>query len=409
MGSRCSVHTIVLIVLVMLLLPLQQLGPFVQGQGIDETLVPEWVEATYDVVFPSFDEIRIDVLFQVYEADLDQAAGVPASTLRQLMATNDSVSEDIINDLGGALEDVVTGSLSSLELEGSTVTTMAPGLKDLGEDDDDDIYKEPLLFEGAAAISLHPASIGLPNESDLDALVSGTLKMGGVLNLSFELVAEAGHMNNFKFTPPSGAVFMAGQAMTSVQKFVVDGRASTEAVKRQEHLVFASSSPAELEEGMTADVLVDIQEFDDLSITIDVVIDAVDSTEISPYFPDVIGLDLVSADGMRMAVENGLMTWDDVYGLAVRERVRDTETQLSALMDGDLRLTFEWNASSLSGYDRSKMTGPPVRAVLKGNGSIDMRGLSVNTAMEALRSGARVPLELEIDSEVGLEPLVLEL
>ena len=353
MGGRSVLHTIVLMVAIMVLsLPC----PFVQGQGVDETVVDEWVEATYDVVFPSFDEIRIDTLFQVYEADLDQAAGVPASNLRQLMATNDSVSEIIIDDLGGALEDVVTDSLSSLELEGSTITTTGPGLKDLGEDDGDDIYKEPLLFEGGAAISLHPASIGLPSESDLDALVSGTLKMGGVLNLSFELVAEAGHMNTFKFTPPSGTVFMAGQAMTSAQEFVVDGRASSETVKRLENLVFASASPAELEEGMTADVLVDIQEFDDLAITIDVVIDAVDSTEISPYFPDVIGLDLVSADGVRMAVENGLMTWDDVYGLAVREHVRETETQLSALMDGGLRLTFEWNASSLSSVEwRSAM------------------------------------------------------
>jgi DNA-directed RNA polymerase subunit RPC12/RpoP len=375
-------------------------GPFVQGQGVDETIVDEWVEARYDVVFPSFDEIRTDVSFQVYEADLDQTVGVPASTLRQLMSTNDTISETIMDDLGGDLEGVVTSSLSSLELEGSTITITGPELEDIGEDDGDDIYKGPLLFEGAAVISLDPASIGLPMESDMDALVSGTLKMGGVLNLSFELVAEAGHMNTFRFTPPSGNVFMAGQAMTSVQEFVVDGRASTGRVTKIEHLVFTSSSPADLEEAVAADGLVDIQEFDDLSITMDIVIDAVDSTEISPYFPDVIGLDLVSADGIRMAVENGLMTWDDVYGLAVREQVKETEGQLSALMVGSPRLTFQWNGSSLSGYDPSKMTGPSLKGRLTGNGSIDLRGLSVNTAMEALRSGAKVPLELDIDSDL---------
>jgi len=393
-------YAMVLMAVVMLSSPLQFLGSFVQGQGVDETEVDEWVEAQYEMIFSSFEEIRIKAVFEVYEADLDQAAGVPASTLRQLMATNDSMAETIMSGLGGDLSWVVNRSLSSLNLERSTITTIGPDLKDIGEDDVDDIYKEPLLFEGSAVVRLDPTSIGLPNECDLHDLVSGTLKMGGVLNLSFELVAEAGHLNNYRFTPPSGTVFMAGQAMTSVQEFAVDGRGSTEMVKNKEYLVFASRSPADLEESIKADILVDIREFDDLSITIDVVIDAVDSTDISPYFPDVLGLTLISADGIRMAVENGLMTWDDIYGLAVRDHVRETERQLSALMDGDLGLKFEWNQSSLSGYDPSQMTGPSLRGELTGSGSIDIRGLSANTAMEALRSGARVPLELEIESEL---------
>jgi DNA-directed RNA polymerase subunit RPC12/RpoP len=382
-----------LLVLASLLPPIH-----VQGQGVDETLVDEWIEASYDIVFTSFDTIHVTATFELYEADLDQGTGIPAKTLREKVKSDKQTQTDLEGQLQAGFHDVINSTLGSLDLDNATVMTAGPHLTDVGEDAVNDIYREPLTFSGTAEVRLVPSAIGLPSGSDFNDLVRGTLKMGGKLNLSFELGAKAGHFNHFKFVPPSGMTFMAGQAMTSVQEFPIDARNSTADVRSDRYLVFASPSPASISEKIEASILVDCRSLDELDVAVNVSIHGVASDQISPYFPQTLGLSKISADGIRMAVENGLMTWDNIYEMFIWEEVGKAEDQLSTMLEERVRLNFKWDDSSLKGYDPEDMTGAPVKGVLTGNGTLDTKGLSVDASMAALRSGAKVPFELEIDS-----------
>lgn len=388
-----------------------QLAPHISfdvgAQGVDETPALEWVEADIDVIFDSYERMGLDVVYRVHEADLGLGYGVHATDLRGIIAGDGPIVDDILSDLTSDLEDCVNGTLASLDLDGAYRTVTGPELLDLGTDDHDDLYREPVTFGASVHVYLRPEAVGLPTAASLDDLVKGSLKMGGTMNLSIELSAEAGHMKTYTFIPPPETSFKAGEALVGEKTFAVDARGSLEEVDETRNLVFASSSPAHLTEELRAMAVLDMVAIDELHVDINVSIGAVGAGRISPYFPEVIGLDHVSADGIRMTVANGLMSWTDIYTAAISDEVAGLEDDLSETLDVDVHLVLEWVPDSLVGYDVGTMEGAPVLCQLTANISLDLMGISAELAILALGSGAKAPFEVAFDTDLDWEASII--
>jgi len=389
------------LVVVALLSPLSLFSVDVRATGVDETPGPEWVEAQFNITFVSFSNITADVRYDVYEADLGVPTGVPASTFRSRLSSEPAVKKEYLDKAEQDLWTTINGTLGSLKLQNATVNVAPAAVRSLGQNVTGDIYRQPVSIGTSAQVTINPACLGLSASASVDRLVRGTLVMGGILNLSVDLRAQTGHLNKFHIVPPAGFYFRAGLALTSTSELSIDARNSTVALTDHTNLVLVSGAPAKLKARIDALANVDVQELDHVTLSVDVSIYAVDSTKISPHFPSVLGIYLVSADGLRMAVDQGLLSWADIKDLAVQSQVDALQKQLSGMMAGPLTLTFEWDQGSLTGYNVGTMVGGPVKAKMTGSGSLDLKGMSRHIADEALWSGARVPFKVDISNDLN--------
>jgi len=400
MGPSSSAALALLLVAI-LLIPPSLFSDEVFGQSVDETLADEWVETQYNITFTSFADIGVDAWFAIFEADLGQPVGTPASVFRSRLSTEPALQQEYLKRAEEDLRETLNGTLGALDLKNATVQVNPASVRDIGENVTDDLYRDPVTLGTSGRVIVNPACLGLPQTANVDSLVRGTLNMGGTLNLSVEIKAKPGHLNRFHIVPPAGFLFQAGGALTSTRDLTIDARGSMVEFTQRTYVALVSANPAKLIERTDAQANVDMKEFDRIQFTVNISIYAVDSTQISPHFPSILGIYLVSADGIRMAVGDGLLTWDDIYAYSVKEQVDTLEGQLSSFLAGPLNLDFTWDGTSLDGYDVNTMKGRPVRATLTGTGALDLKRMSEALTEKALWSGAEIPFEIAITNSMN--------
>jgi|GEM_PF-6993783 len=390
-----------LLIVASLLLPMNLFAVEVKAQGADETVSNEWVEAQFNITFSSFSDINVNVRYDIYEADLGLTYGVPASMFRSHLNSDQNLKQEYLDKAESDLRETINGTLGSLDLQSASVTLAPATIISMGNNVTGDPYREPVSIGTSGKVTINPACLGLGPSASVDTLVRGTLEMGGILNLSVVLHASAGHLNKFHIIPPSGFYFKAGQALTSTRDLSIDARPSNITMTDNTYLALVAGNPANLKDRLDALAMVDVKDLDQVSLSVNLSIYTVDSTKISPHFPGVLGIYLVSADGLRMAVAQGLLSWDDIRSLSVQPQVDALQSQLSSMLSGPLSLKFQWDNGSLDGYDVGTMTGRPIKATLTGTGALDMKGMSKHIAQEALWSGAKVPFEIGIYNDLN--------
>ena len=399
-GSR-PLGLIALLIVAALLLPTNLFAVDVRANGTDLTPANEWVEAQFNITFTTFSDIKVNVRYDIYEADLGLSYGVPASTFRSHLNSDAGLKQAYLDKAESDLRDTVNGTLGALDLKDATVSLAPATVVSLGVNVTGDPYRQPVSIGTSAKVTINPACLGLGTGASVDTLVRGTLVMGGILNLSVVLHAAPGHVNTFHLIPPAGFYFKAGLAMTGTRDLSIDARNSTTNLTENTYIALVSGSPASLKDRIDANANVDVKDLDAVSLSVNLSIYAVDSTKISPHFPGVLGIYLVSADGLRMAVGQGLVTWDQIRSWSVQPQIDALQTQLSGMLAGPLSLKFEWDNTTLDGYDVATMTGRPVKATLTGTGALDMKGMSKDIAKAALWSGAKVPFQIGIYNDLN--------
>ena len=395
LGSR-PLGLLALLIVVSLLSPLNLFAVDVSAQGADETLTNEWVEAQFNITFLSFSDIDVNVRYDIYEADLGLTYGVPASLFRSHLNSDPALKQEYLDKAEADLWETVNGTLGSLNLQSATVSLAPATIISIGDNVTGDPYRQPVSIGTSGKVTINPACLGLGPGASVEDLVRGTLVMGGVLNLSVVLHAKAGHLNKFHLVPPAGFYFRAGLALTSTRDLSIDARPLSINLTENSYLALVAGNPANLKGRTDTLAEVDIKDLDLVSLSVNLSLYAVDSTNISPYFPGVLGIYLVSADGLRMAVEQGLLSWEDIRVLSIQPQIDILQSQLSGMLSGPLKLQLHWDNSSLDGYEVSSMTGRPVKATLTGTGAMDMKGMSKHIAQDALWSGAKIPFQIGI-------------
>ena len=138
--------------------------------------------------------------------------------------------------------------------------------------------------------------------------------------------------------------------------------------EKNEHLRLRSpSAPSATEEDIRVTVAIDRIKFNITTIHVDIEIHSVQVSKYGNLSNSIVSLDYITADGIRMVVQNGLnnWSWERIYTEAINSSKTEIEHSLSSAFNLTISLNFSWDNASLQGYDINTMsTEPPIRASL---------------------------------------------
>ena len=340
----------------------------------DETPdVPVWIEATYRITFINMTMMNISSTFAVHETCIDDI-NFTADDIRN--ASGGQVDSKIIKDITLMINETFNNIISTtfkndtvdksepVTVDESTITGVASG---------GNKYQPPINFTKNATITFNVTSFGFEENPELrlDDVLRGTLKMGAVINKTFELKADAGYNNTFilifsdDFKPTS---MTDKDSLDTTVTWTVDNLNANSLEKQplfaEGKLTMESRNKTyiqQLEEILTS-VTIDMINFDNMHINGTVDIKNVSVKKYNISFPEeyIKNLSFVSSDGIRMALDNGLVEWEDIER-EINNITKDAEQTLNSTFNTTIKLNFTWY--NLEGYTLSKMSSDrPINA-----------------------------------------------
>jgi hypothetical protein len=257
----------------------------------------------------------------------------------------------------------------------------------------------PTIPEGEK-LQFNKSYLGMKEETkSVNNLTIGVLKMGADITTNFDVETDKGTKMFVEIVAPqdvtpSGTInATVGNTSTTGTMYTVetnyravryplDNIVGTEKKKATVSLNLASSSPLNItKESIEIESKLDLNDFY-MSINLDVVIKSIEIEKYKIDVPEKVhNLKFITADGVRLAVENGLASWEDILN-NVTGKTKDVNEKLTNATGSDLTITYNWNEMSKNeGYDILDMgvTRPALR--LSGSGSTPMSVKSGNTTI----------------------------
>ena len=282
--------------------------------------------------------------------------GRDAHQLRQFYANASAWErEDLVADLGGAalqhdmevLRILFNGSYdyqTEAHLDMDTLTD-----PDLPPD-------TPILISVNGSASLSRSTYDLPAEADLDDVVHGTLKMGAVVRLRVNLIAPENALATYRFTPMPGTVIdpaTTGILGHNYASWSLDNRSGA-VPSRSEYLLFRGEATNPVpHEDIRATIVIDREQFELTRVYVEFEIRSLRVSRFGNLSDSIVSLDHISADGIRMVLDNGLVNYslDRLYDHAIIDNKNATEAAISQALNTTVGLDIGWIDETLSGYD----------------------------------------------------------
>jgi hypothetical protein len=216
-------------------------------------------------------------------------------------------------------------------------------------------YQNPSFIDDFQ-VNLTPAFFKYNESLNLTTFITGVLDMGATVGYHFALQAEEGWNTTFVFTlPDSMTLAYANTADTNHETnsvtWVVRNWDGNEAGK-DATLSVQAKNPTTLSsdaEDIALEYVLDTRTVDEIRFIDSILVKKVNVHRYK-VFPDFIsGLTSIPADGVRLYVDNGLFTWQELYD----NTMLPIEQQTTALIenssfDQNLSLSFSWDPESTS-------------------------------------------------------------
>ncbi|MCG2825233.1 MAG: hypothetical protein L6265_01420, partial [Thermoplasmatales archaeon] len=305
-----------------------------------------WVEATYRIDFVNMTTINVSAVFSVHKIN-----NLTADDIRN--ASGGQVDSEIIKNIklmiNETFNDIINTTFKNDRVDKSEPITVNESTIIGGELGGDE-YQPPINFTKNAAITFNVTSFGFKENSELklDDVIRGTLKMGAVINKTFDLKAGAGYNNTFIFTFPEYIKIVSEDEDDSDEKatWTVDNKNATDisdSIPTTKSLTIESRSPNPvLEEEVLRNLIIDLYDFDELYLYGAIDIKSVNITKYNVSLPSNIkNLSYISSDGLRMALENNLVTWEDIEN-EINKTKKDAEKMLNNTFNTMITLNFTW-------------------------------------------------------------------
>jgi hypothetical protein len=205
--------------------------------------------------------------------------------------------------------------------------------------------------------------------------VNGVLDMGAKVAYTFNLKAESGWNNTYTITLPTfmNRTYTNGKVL---EKRVVSwelenggglspGKAAEITVERVN-----PTTPRSNTEDILLEFELDAGDAKHINLKTNVLAKSVDigGYNILPNF--VTNLDFVTSDGIRLFIENGLTSWDDLYQKTIKPvEINITSTIEKSSLNQTLNMVFSWDPETTTNcsipYEITNMNEePPIKAGL---------------------------------------------
>jgi hypothetical protein len=259
------------------------------------------------------------------------------------------------------------------------------------------------------------------NESiNIDEFINGLLDMGAVIDYIFKLKAESGWNNTFNFIFPTDIIYNRTNTNivmgnNIIQWEVTNGSGLQHSKLAEISLKYTKPTTHGIS-NEDIDILfeLDTRNFNQTLFSANVLAKKISIKEYN-ILPDFItNLNFVSADGIRLLIDNGLLNWENFYNITIQpvlENILDeiTHSPFNQTIDA----IFLWDVNSTlnctNPYDPSNMDcDPPIRVSLVDNDvNLKIFNISSRALIGLVQAGANASLTpSDINFGQGLENLL---
>ena len=331
------------------------------------------ISEDYTLSFPTFTtfdlsgEYAFERIF--YEGDVRNASYLQEAYQNGSAGQRADIIDFLESQVGVYLNNVLNTTFEKSTNQNITFSVDVTSLNDAN-------YTGPVKVLGTGEAELTNDNFGFDEDIEKPGeIIEGVFRMGAELELDIFISAPEGSRRTLMVTPPNGIKILSQSLNYSAGHpgYVVwdvdntSGAASPQTGKL--YLRSKSPSPA-TKERIDVNIVVDWKAFNSTEIRVVLEAYSLEVAKYSDLSSHIRGLDYIPADGVRMALDNALGTWEDqaIKKQAAENATLEIEDILSDSLDQPipLDLGFDWNDSSLeAGYDVSTMSStPPLQAAM---------------------------------------------
>ncbi len=328
----------------------------------------------YNITFQgNMTAVSIDAEFKIYKVEIG-GMNFTADDIRNSPDT-DEIMENLSSEMGDIFNDSVSSAFpeENKDFHSSTYDVgSSPG---------------PVNVYCHADVYLLKSSFGFDESNDqldLSDLIYGTTKMGASISKDINLKVKPGHNSTYRINVPEPFIttstdtwgrwsdynhtFDDGKARTST--WIYNNSEGSRDISLSRTINITDEDPLDLkEERVNATSFLDMNSFENVDITDTINLYTLDITDYNkegteqPLLPSsVTGLEVITSDGIRLMLDNGLTNLQEIKNRSLNETMESFEQSIENIFGEKPDLRFEWDMGTVSGYDVDHMTSsPPIR------------------------------------------------
>jgi hypothetical protein len=319
------------------------------------------VDATFTIEFVTGTDLVVDVTMTAYKLTTDHAytaEEIASASDEEMGALKLSIYLLLKNQIN-----VVFGDAQILNFE---MPTYSSG-----------------VFNEELNVKLTSTFFGLNDSVDSESMINGVLDMGAVITYNFNLVTEAGWNNTFTCVLPDSISFKSTNGDVSANRKEItwilnwNGADAEKSAALSTRLKNPTTTVSETEDiFLTFDL--DSSNVNNVSLT---TIFSLRNTDIREYgiLPDFITeLGFVPSDGIRLFIDNGLLSWDDLYQNTIKPVEQTTISTIEhSSFNQTLTMLFNWDSETSTNcttpYNTTNMDDvPAIKAELTSEHSVEL-------------------------------------
>ena len=346
------------------------------------------VSTRLDIEFASASDLKVSVTMDVNQITVFDNA----YTSGEIQSLNDS-------EIIGAIKLTLRNSLKE-QLKNSFEHANVAALNEKPT-------REGAIFYDDFSVNLTSLFFGMDENINTYNFTNGVLYMGAIANYTFTLHANSGWVNTYAFSlnTPMIRHYTNGEETANVIQWQVDnsnGMHPTALAELQMKLDNYNQLRLKSED-IQLEFELDTRTMDQTSLITNIIARNIDIREydILPSF--VNKLDFVPSDGIRLFIDNGLITWDDFYSKTI-EKVEDKIIPMvenTPSFNQTLDMVFSWDPETTTEISipyviTNMANSTPVKAMLTDNDiSFEICGISSRALFGLINTGAQVNITSE--------------
>ena len=319
------------------------------------------VDASFEIEFVTGTDLKISVTMDVSEITAFETT-YGSSDIQNLAA---SVEYDDIITMGGimqTLHDLLKNQIG-MTFENANVVPLNTR----------PTYEDTVFYE-EYGVNLTSPFFGMNETVNSHDFVNGVLDMDAIIYYVFSLHAEAGWNNTYTIILPEFMKYRSttGSAENNRIQWEVKNRDGQHPELPAEISIQLTepSLPRLTEDDIHLEFKIDTSNIDGIVLKTTIFAKNVDIREYD-ILPDFINeLNFVSSDGIRLFIDNGLLSWNDLYLRTIKPIEQNTISTIeNSSFNQTLEMSFNWNPETTTNcsapYNTTSMDDePPIKAEL---------------------------------------------
>jgi len=320
------------------------------------------VDATFTIEFVTGTDLVVDVTMTAYKLTTDHAY-----TAEEIASASDEEMGALKLSIYLLLKNQINIVFGDTDVSNFEMPTYSSG-----------------VFTEELNVKLTSAFFGLNDSVNAESLVNGVLDMGAVATYNFNLVTELGWNNTFTYVLPESISFKSANTDkvsldTKEITWILNwnGADAEKSATLSTRLKNPTTTLSETEDVfLTFDL--DSSNVNNVSLTTTFSLRNMDIREydILPGFITELGF--VPSDGIRLFIDSGLLSWDDLYQNTIKPVEQTTISTIEhSSFNQTLTMLFNWDSETSTNcttpYNTTNMDGiPAIKAELTSEDPIEL-------------------------------------